>query len=683
MMPPKILSVTTMILVGVSLISWNYSNKSKNSSNDPVYMDLPGFIGDIDNIPPGFDQRPPAEDVLVRKIPGDSYHLLMLAYYSKENFAAPSFAIENGYKIVFKDDGSGYDAKAADGLYTAVINADVQQFRKQAINLMQQMKTSGYRPVRYINRMLVYNPDASEGFDLKNFDAGETVSITAITNGLSDFLPDAQGDANTRTTSTSTASSATVSAGTTSAATAATTPTTSVIGKNSIFITNVAVVEDTTRTWNYCTQKGNVNGPWTFGTLMRQLASKSPSQIATDVQVSNFVKSWLNHWTSTQIINGDTIKARTLMNTQILTPWLNKSKSAGAPSGQLDMRFAPFKLTAIVNRFDLRGGQKFASPVEFCGEGRFVFCLIKSDCTTPLSMTANFEYAINRPGTCADEQAWAQQWFNLASLTIGSSDYNQALQNITDQFALCGTNINRNNQSSLNRLRTNEITLASLPKQWELREFFLDSTGNLAETTVGQTPADKYNVKLNNADVQRFAAYVNQNSSTIIAGTNVVPAIWQSFPFLGGATHITSFPTGNPPNVFHWDGTDSSNKPTFVKSNSARFTISFQTCSGCHSGETQTGFTHVTPVMFGTETTLSGFLSGKAGVNAVDFDHDSTNRLMSVEDAALRPSSSPTIRTFNDIDRRAKDLKAFTSTVCGTPLNVSSQLLFQPVNTVH
>src|SRR5439155_20526022 len=116
-----------------------------------------------------------------------------------------------------------------------------------------------------------------------------------------------------------------------------------------------------------------------------------------------------------------------------------KSRAAGNPSGFLDMRFAPFKLTAIVNRFDLRTR---ASGIP-AGEGRMIFCLINSDCTAAESFTLIFEYGINKPEVCDSLKNWATQWFNLKDLTLGSTQYLSALQAITDQFTLCGTNPNR------------------------------------------------------------------------------------------------------------------------------------------------------------------------------------------------------------------------------------------------
>ena len=58
---------------------------------------------------------PPAEDILIQKIPGDNNHLLMMAFYSKESYSRPFVSIENGGHLVFRDDGKGYDKKAGDG----------------------------------------------------------------------------------------------------------------------------------------------------------------------------------------------------------------------------------------------------------------------------------------------------------------------------------------------------------------------------------------------------------------------------------------------------------------------------------------------------------------------------------------------------------------------------------------
>jgi hypothetical protein len=661
---PLVLAST--LIVVTLFVSWKLQDDDATSATPSALLhkdilknaETSSFITG-DELSSSTNQFPVVEDVLVQRIPGDNGHLLLMAYYSKENRSEESITIENGFSITLRDDGKDNDKIAGDGLYTATIPADIAAFRSQAVGMVQKMKRATYMPVRYLDRQRIIDPDVPESFDMARFDANQPVSVSGLTNALSEDVAPAATNLTTLDS----------------------------IRRNSVLITNLAVVEDPNRTWNYCTQKGNASGPWTFGTLMRQLATKIPLLPATDAQVSDFVKKWLSSWASSQTINGDVVAARTKVNTVILNPWLTKSRNAGAPAGQLDMRFAPFKLMAIVNRFDLRNvGPLFGVFGTPCGESRFVFCLMKDDCSGPLQMTVIFEYGINKSGLCLSQHDWAQQWVNLKNFPIGSTSYNQALQKITDQFTKCGTNVLKPNQSSLDQLRTNEIALASAsPLRWEFREFTLDNTtGNLKETTVKQTVSDKFNAQVVNTNVQHMVAFVNAKQGSIKSGKDTVPSTWQGVQFLGGTSRVNGNPTGNPPGVYHWDGTGAGNTSTFIKDNDARFNFSLQACSGCHAGETQTAFTQINPAPFGKVAGLSGFLTGIKGTGgAIDFDHDSANLLMSVRDAALRPSTNPAIRTFNDIDRRARDLRSFVSTTCGTIFSISSQLMFQPVTTVH
>jgi hypothetical protein len=673
--------VSTLIVVTL-LLSWTlHENKPDVAIN--------GFTEDnISSQQPNYP--PAAEDVLVQRIPGDDNHMLMMAYYSKENFSDSAFTIENGALITFRDDGQGNDKVAGDGFYTAKITTDVKAFRDQAKDMNKQMKKD-YKAIKYQDRQRIMDPDADESFDLQKFDSHQPTSVSGMTLALPDFGPKIKGPT---LKSTDFAVTGAVAASALDAAQAAaiSAPTTlDSVKKNCIMITNVKVVEDTTRTWNFCTQKGNVNGPWTFGTLMRELASKSPTQKASDAALSAYIKNWLSNWETTQVINGDSVAARTQVDNLILNPWLTKSRNAGAPAGQLDMRFSPFKLIAIVNRFDSRDPSPFAGPFHSgFGEGRFVFCLESSDCSGPLQMTVIFEYRIHIPGVtdanaCSARLAWAQQWINLKNFSLGSAAYNTALQSITDQFSKCGTNTARPNQSSLNALRTNEIAFvlntSVNPKRWEFREFALDNSGNIRETTVGQSPADKYNARVANADVQRMVNYVNQNQTSILNIKDTLPSIWQGVPFLAGVCRVNGAAIGQPPSAYHWDGTGSGNTTTFIKDDKTRYFFSLETCSGCHAGETQTAFTHINPAFFGSEAKLAGFLTGTAGSGgAIDFDNDPSNGVMLVKDAAMRPSTNPTIRGFNDIDRRARDLLNFVSTSCGSTLAISSQLLTAPTN---
>jgi len=54
-----------------------------------------------------------------------------------------------------------------------------------------------------------------------------------------------------------------------------------------------------------------------------------------------------------------------------------------------------------------------------------------------------------------------------------------------------------------------------------------------------------------------------------------------------------------------------------------------------------------------------------------------------VKDPAGRPNiNNPTIRFFNEIDRRAKDLLNVVNASSSSVLSISSELLFQPLNSV-
>ena len=326
---PLVLASTLIALT--LLLSWNLLNDRDTTSysslshsgnlNDAAMYDE--FIAG-DGTSPKSNQAPVAEDVLVQRIPGGNSHLLLMAYYSKENYSGQSLTINNGFTIVLRDDGKDDDKIAGDGLYTAKIPADIDAFRSEASGILRKMKAGKYAPLCYLDRQRMIDSDAPESFDIAKFDANQPVSITGLTNALSaDFRPSASAQTSKSANSTATGG---VVASTTLTATAALTSTATTldsIKKNSILITDLGVVEDITRTWNYCTQKGNVNGSWTFGSLMRQIASKKPTQIATDSAVSVNVKNWLQlGFAVSHTMNGDPVPAPKLVNNIIFNPGL-------------------------------------------------------------------------------------------------------------------------------------------------------------------------------------------------------------------------------------------------------------------------------------------------------------------------------------------------------------------------
>jgi hypothetical protein len=93
----------TIIIVTI-LLSWTLLNDDVTSatSSSLVYKDKPGdtaiseFIADGGSLL-GANQPLAAADVLIQRIPGDNSHLLLMAYYSKENYSGQAITINNEF----------------------------------------------------------------------------------------------------------------------------------------------------------------------------------------------------------------------------------------------------------------------------------------------------------------------------------------------------------------------------------------------------------------------------------------------------------------------------------------------------------------------------------------------------------------------------------------------------------
>ncbi|HXU44705.1 MAG TPA: hypothetical protein VN783_04210 [Thermoanaerobaculia bacterium] len=357
-----------------------------------------------------------------------------------------------------------------------------------------------------------------------------------------------------------------------------------------LFITPISVVEDCFRTtWTGICQKPvqpATRGAWTFGKLMEGLAGTTDP-----AALSKFTLNWLGQWKVAKVVNGDTVPARINIDSFVIQPWLLASGGS-----QLDMKKAPFRLLAIVARLDLRQNAGYSSGTT-AGEGRFVFNLLDAAGNTT-QFLAILEYGLDA-ADCNGVLNWANIWHALGSIPFGPN-YNAALQSVTDRFTSIGASPNKPNRSALNQLRTNEIFLAS---PWELREFRLSalSTGTTAPlelNTVAQTP------RRNLQNTQPIADFTNANEAAILAGTHVVPLLFNGSPFRGAAARH-SLEQG-------WDGPLPS--CTSITNPEARHLLSLNTCSGCHgSTETGTVFKHVEPRNLGSPSQLSTFLAGGGG----------------------------------------------------------------------
>ena len=422
----------------------------------------------------------------------------------------------------------------------------------------------------------------------------------------------------------------------------------------SLVITNVRVVEDPTRTFNPCTNAGNPNGPWTFKSLMTAMANQPVTGISPPV----FVRRWLDKWMADQTVNGFTVAKRQQMQTLVIDPWVAAS---GGPHRPLDLNKAPFKLLAIVNRVDLRSNSVYGGGS--AGEGRFVFGVIDQRATgaidpytglpqtqcRAMQFTVIFEYGIDRRG-CAIRD-WGRQWYNLQRYALGSAQYNAALQAITDQFTRANAAPHKPNRSALNQLRTNEVELLLNPPTnpvWELREFRIGgdpgvNPGHLEMATVKLTPDLSHN------RTPLLTNFVNANEALILIERHNVPNTFMGVNFLGGSSLAPRDPALPVDVNTHWNNP---RRGPFITNREARHKFSLNTCNACHTRETNTVFTHIKPVAFGTEAGLSGFMNGITPGTGV--------RPFKVVDPA---DGAPT-RKFNEFRRRAIDLDMLVHSPC-------------------
>jgi hypothetical protein len=334
----------------------------------------------------------------------------------------------------------------------------------------------------------------------------------------------------------------------------------SVRSRRELEITDLSVVEDPVRTAS--------GGAWTFGTLMRNMATSADAAPA-------MVEALLSTWATDQTVNTFSVFARPSLGDTLLTPFPRLA------NGQLDLDHAPFRLLAIVNRIDLNDLSSNTA-----GEGRFVFGAL-DQFGNPLQFTMILEYRIP-VASAADLTNLADAWHGLGSstLTFPSEDYNKALQVITDAFTKRGAAPGQPNDSAIGQVRSNDNTFG----EWEFREFHLSATsGHLEPASPALTPDPSFN------GTQVLADYINANQEAILAEKHVVPAMFEGVPFQAGSL-VTDFFTWSAP------GVDPELRHRFARN----------TCNGCHTFplETGTDVFQIQPRFQGQEAILSPFLLG-------------------------------------------------------------------------
>jgi hypothetical protein len=538
--------------------------------------------GVLSTIPSGrrdFRRDPPrVADVTAEALGGGKVRLFV-TFEERGLPAVLTMVLEDG-RVQVRDDGQEPDAKAGDGIYT-VVSTLPEQFlkdRQDTARRMTQVKSGKvFRNRRMVEMKIPARLEANRFAILPPFDF------------LPFFVPP-------------------------------------VDPARSLMIVDPGVVRDPARAGNPCMAGSNALGPWSFGSLMTEMANP----VLTGVTPSNFVLTWLKQWTVPQPINGPAVPARAQIANKVINPWL-----AASGGGSLNMARAPLRLLAIVNRIDLHDNVAYGASSG--GELRFVFGVMNNCQPTPFAVI--LEYGVP-PMSCPQLKAYASKWQALTGMTPGTPAYNAALQAITDPITKHGAMPSKPNGSAINQVRTNEISLAA---PWELREFRVDATHQLRETTTKQTPIGTFN------DTATFTAQANANAAAILNHTYVVPlTIPVNIPYLSGNAPVPSA-VGKPT---FWRGSPP------IANNDVRSFASLNTCNGCHSGETATAFVHVNPSSpIAAPAGLSGFLTGET-----------------IPD----PVVPATPRTYHDLQDRKQKLQALLTSPC-----LIHGLFDQPLRMVH
>lgn len=405
-----------------------------------------------------------------------------------------------------------------------------------------------------------------------------------------------------------------------------------------LMITDLSVVEDPVRTAG--------RGAWTFANLMEQMVPANPANPqAVQDAAADMVLAMLQTWSTPQTINGLVVPARTAIQTTI-NAWPK------LPNGKLDLTQAPVRLLAIVNRMDVRNIDKGSA-----GEGRFVFGVL-DDSGNPRSFTMIFEY--NLPAqTLADVRQWGKFWHDLGTQTMGTPEYNTALQGVTDKFSRNGLQFGRLNGNPINQVRTNEIDL-SFP--WELREFNLglNTAGltRLLPAPVKNNPDLSFNIGSTNAAL--LTKYINDNAQSILLETHETPAALDGNgkAVVTGGTRFTAGSSIN--QMPKWDasglalpaGGAKLSDGTAATVGDLMHKFAINTCNGCHnSREAKSGFLQIDVRGAGEESILSGFLT------------------------STEPTPDPrtgTPRVLNDLGRRVTDLQTKVIASCPAPAPVAA-----------
>ena len=398
-------------------------------------------------------------------------------------------------------------------------------------------------------------------------------------------------------------------------------------------------------------------GPWSFGHLMNEAFGAKGAPVA--------VALWLEAWAAgkpTQRAGEIGLPQRELLHEKLIRPWQEADgfNPDGEESWEPNFENAPFQLLAIVNRMDLSdplasfvdpapvpapsAGYYRTSPSQDsgAGEGRFIFAVTDQN-GQPLEggVTLILEYGLDANRSQDRLLDWAMAWhrlgeheeFNaayrgdLAKLTRAFTDRKSVPKQTTAQRAADAGRMNLIERLSnpfgrvrdgmtLIRVRTND---GAFGETREFREFAFESSdsgedikGALTPAPLAGTPREIFFRKgtRENRFLARWLRAQRGGSFDPITARDrpgaAVPtsfALPQWFRLKGQAHPVVARVAPVPGNddSYHWDGWG-------VNDNAMRMAFSMQTCCGCHCGDTNTAFFHVSPRSPGQAAPLSQFL---------------------------------------------------------------------------
>jgi len=487
-----------------------------------------------------------------------------------------------GQQTTFRDDGVFPDSIANDNYFTSEVDIDHEEFLDEIAILDDKLIALGKWPV-FSGHSGRFETEYSL-FDMSRFDEGEWTNVDL--NYIE--VEDCDGG---------------------------------VVFQKSLLITDLSVAEDPLRTFNFVTGLGNPTGLYTFGALMKNMANESQTGVST----KTFIKEWLKTFIVNQTISYPNVnqyigaRARDHFLSLVIVPWINKAN--GQPTQSMTivienwenlwdnssevelLKYAPFKLTAIANRLDLKGNMSYLPSVNRgrAGETRFVFTLLNLYNTaasgdegepphTPLPNqgvyapgagftsfnnggTETFldwvgmnviEY-LNVQTTHCSLHTFAHDWLNLSGLGFGEP-YNLALEELTETVILSDANPQNFNGSTIGRIRTNEKIFSHTqessnpqgiatwaPAAWQFRQFELGPNHYLENKPLENTPILEYArsellvgdgapINVNLFGLPEYLtewAYIPSNKWAIQKERHQIPAVYNGVPLLEFAGDVS------------------------------------------------------------------------------------------------------------------------------------------------